>query len=320
MDRAGLSDGLTLTTRRPHWVVGLCLTSAMGFSAARAEAPETPRPAIYSDCRGEKTAAPTVVLESGTFGSSSDWDRVLADLAPSWRVCAYDRPGVGRSEPQAGPRDVVTVANNLRALLLSLGETQPIILVGHSNGALYAETYAALFPGQVAGLVYVDGVGSDDLDYPELLGDLAAERRLSNLAVIAGRLGLAPFIARSAVHRYGMTGLAAASKHASLVSVKGLRVARDEDREIIPGLTTARALGGSPSNIPTVVIVAARDYDSPLMRAWQSAETAPALRASRSWTLIMQGATHVSPLSRDRAYVIAAVKWLESLPHPDIGH
>ncbi len=256
------------------------------------------------------------MFESGTFGSSSDWDLLLTDLATSWRVCAYDRAGVGRSLPEAGPRDVVSIANGLRALLLSLGETQPIILVGHSNGALYAETYAALFPGQVAGLVYVEGVGSDDLDHPDLLQDLAAERRLSGLAVTAGRLGLAPLIARTAIHRFGLMGEAAQRKHDSLVSVRGLRVARDEDRQIIRGLATARALGGSPPNIPTVVIFATSDPQSRLTRAWQAAQTAPSDRAPHSWVLPMRGATHVSPLGRDRAYVIAAVKWLESLPAP----
>ena len=119
-----------------------------------------------------------MILESGAFGSSADWDLVLDDLAKGGRACAYDRSGLGRPGPSSGKKDVVSIANELARVLDGLGETRPIILVGHSNGGLYAETFAALWPQRVAGLVYVNGVGSDDLDDPLLLDDLAKERRL----------------------------------------------------------------------------------------------------------------------------------------------
>ena len=278
--------------------------------AARAHAAPA---SLFTDCRGEHSASPLVILESGAFGTSADWDLVLDDLAKGGRVCAYDRGGVGASPPREGGGDVIAIAHELAALLDGLGETGPVILVGHSNGALYVETFAALWPQRVAGLVYVNGVTSDDLDHPALMADLAQERFLSNLAATGGDLGLAPFIAQALADGEGLKGEAARRKREALGSAAKLRVARDEDRAVIPGLTTVRGLGGSPPGIPTAVIWGATDPNLFLAKAWRQAEAAPAGRAKTSWVLDAVGATHTSPLVRDRAYVAAAVGWLRSL-------
>jgi pimeloyl-ACP methyl ester carboxylesterase len=277
---------------------------------------------LFVDCRGERSAAPTVVLESGAFGTSADWDLVLDDLAKGGRACAYDRGGVGDSPARAGAEDVTAIAEELAVLLDSLGETGPVILVGHSNGALYAETFAALWPERVAGLVYVNGVTSNDLDDPLLLADLTRERHLSNLAATAGDLGLAPLGASSVVKAENLPPDAAMRKRQALSRPRTLRVARDEDRAIVPGLFITADLGGSPPQIPTVTIFGSTHPDGALAEAWRAAEEVPANRAARGWVLDAIGATHVSPLARDRAYVTAAVSWLRSLtlPNPDVGH
>ena len=271
---------------------------------------------LYVDCRGEPSSVPTVILQSGAFGAAADWSLVLPDLAAHGRVCAYDRGGIGASPARADPPTPEAIARELAGLLDKLGETRPVILVGHSNGALYAEAFAALWPRRTAGLVYVNGVTSDDLDYPLLLDDLASERRLSDLAVVAGDLGLGPMVAGILTGATGLKGEDAARKRAAISRPSQLRAARDEDRAVIPGLTQVRALGGSPPGVPTAVIVGALDPDAPLAKDWHAAETASAMRAHRSWILDAPGASHTSPLARDRAYVVAAVDWLRSLPVP----
>ncbi len=268
--------------------------------------------ALHVDCRGTPRDAPTVILEAGAFGTSADWDLVEDDLAAHGRVCAYDRAGVGQSPPSERPADASAIADELAVLLDTQGETRPVILVGHSNGALYIETFAARWPGRVAGLVYVNGVGSDDLDHPVLLRALARERCLSRLVVDAARLGLARLAAPLVVKWEGLTGEAAARKKAFLERLSSLERARDEDVAILPSLATTRALGGSPPQIPTVVIVGQTWPDAPDAREWRAAEIAPAERARASWILEANGASHVSPLARDRAYVDAAVAWLAS--------
>jgi pimeloyl-ACP methyl ester carboxylesterase len=290
-------------------IVGLALVMSAGY-AARAQTISA-EPPLFVDCRGAPTASPTVILEAGAFGTSADWDRVLDDLAGGGRVCAYDRAGVGLSPPRPGGLGVLDKARELRGLLDQMGEHGPIILVGHSNGALYAEAFARLYPERVAGLVYVNGVGTDDLNFPPLMANLADERRLSKLAVTVARLGLAPLVADT-LSEGGLSPAAEQRKRKALECLSCLEVAKDEDSLIVAGLKETAALPDDVRQIPTAVIVGDPSPDFDLAPIWMRAEIAPAARADHSWILDAPGASHVSPLSRDRAYVDAAVAWLRA--------
>src|SRR6185312_10172224 len=219
------------------------------------------------------------ILESGAFGSAADWDLVLDDLARGGRACAYDRAGIGRSPPRAGGPGVTAIARELKGLLDQIGERRPVILVGHSNGALYVETFAAMWPERVAGLVYVNGVNSDALDHPDLIDDLTTERRLASLAALGGEVGLSGQVSNVLTGMSGFEGKAAERKRVDLSDRDTLRVARDEDWAVIDGLKVARDLGGSPRAIPTAVVAGATDPQAALARSWRAAEQASARRA-----------------------------------------
>ena len=130
--------------------------------------------AMYLDCRGQ--GSPTAVLESGLGTGVEGWAPVFDDLAALTRTCAYDRAGIGRSEPRA--RHTVRDATAaLRSLLAAAGERPPYVVVGHSLGEVHARVFAADDPGAMAGLLLVDGFGVDleaDHIHP-LLGDLRPE-------------------------------------------------------------------------------------------------------------------------------------------------
>jgi hypothetical protein len=162
----------------------------------------------------------------------------------------------------------------------------------------------------VAGVAYINGVNSDDLDYPLLIEDLTTERRLAYLAAFGGQIGLAGGVSGMLIDMGGFSGKAAEQKRQDLADPAALTVARDEDAAVIDGLTTARALGGSPASIPTAVVGGSNDPEKPLNIAWQAAEAAPALRASQRLILVVPNATHTSPLLGDRGYVVQAVDWL----------
>ena len=297
-------------TRLGTWLFGAAVLA--GSTASCGVAAQT-WPLLFVDCRGDATASPTVILEAGAFGTSADWDYVLDDLSKGGRVCAYDRAGVGRSADRPGDRGVLAKAGELNGLLDQLGETAPVILVGHSNGALYIEAFARLFPGRVAGLVYVNGVNAGAAGDPLLLGDLHTERQLSNLAADAAHLGLAPLVAGKLTDDEHLSPAAAARKREALDCARCLTVSRDEDRLIVPGLNAVNRLDADAvRHIPTVVIVGAPDQRQRLAAAWRAAEIKPAAQADRSWVLDASGATHVSPLARDRAYIDAAVGWLRT--------
>jgi pimeloyl-ACP methyl ester carboxylesterase len=107
----------------------------------------------YLDCRG--AGSPTVVLESGLGTGASGWGFVLDWVAAKTRVCAWDRPGIGGSEP-IGHHTVEDTARHLRATLLAAGEKPPFVLVGHSLGGVYARIFASMYRAETAGIVLVD--------------------------------------------------------------------------------------------------------------------------------------------------------------------
>jgi pimeloyl-ACP methyl ester carboxylesterase len=68
----------------------------------------------------------------------------------------YDRAGTGWSDQVTLPRSAGVVAGELRALLRAAGVPPPYLLVGHSLGGAYARRYTQRYPGEVAGVLFLD--------------------------------------------------------------------------------------------------------------------------------------------------------------------
>ena len=111
---------------------------------------------LHAVCAGQGT--PTVMFEAGIAASSLSWTRVLREVATFARACAYDRAGLGWSDPARGPRSVARMLGDLRGVLAHANAATrgPCILVGHSFGAFLVCAYAAKHPADVAGLVLLD--------------------------------------------------------------------------------------------------------------------------------------------------------------------
>jgi pimeloyl-ACP methyl ester carboxylesterase len=109
---------------------------------------------IHLHCAGN--GAPTVLLKAGLGKDATHWLLVQSAVAEYTRVCAYDRAGLGWSDPGPLPRDASRVVEELNRLLERSGERSPYLLVGHSNGGPYVRLYAAAYPERAAGLVLVD--------------------------------------------------------------------------------------------------------------------------------------------------------------------
>lgn len=107
-------------------------------------------------CMGE--GQPTVVLESGLGDDAGVWAslELQPKIAAFSKVCAYNRAGLGESNPAPGQRTVQDVVDDLAALLADSSMTAPFVLVGHSIGGLIVNMYAHQHPQRVAGLVFVD--------------------------------------------------------------------------------------------------------------------------------------------------------------------
>jgi pimeloyl-ACP methyl ester carboxylesterase len=110
---------------------------------------------------GDGAARPTVILDSGMVSFSSNWAWVQPEVAKVAPVVAYDRAGLGWSDPGPKPRDAAQSARELRTALEHLGIAGPFVLAGHSYGGLAVRSFAALYPDEVAGMVLVDGSHPD---------------------------------------------------------------------------------------------------------------------------------------------------------------
>jgi pimeloyl-ACP methyl ester carboxylesterase len=98
----------------------------------------------------------TVLFDAGGSDWSVIWALVQPEVARNARACAYDRAGLGYSDPATLPRSPVAIVEDLHALIHAADLPRPVILVGHSLGGFNVKLYAALYPEDVAGLVLVD--------------------------------------------------------------------------------------------------------------------------------------------------------------------
>src|SRR5215213_1289756 len=114
---------------------------------------------LHLHCVGE--GSPTVIMEAGGAGNVLHWMLVQPAIAQSTRVCAYDRAGMGWSEPGPLPRTPQQIVAELHTLLTNAGIPGPSILVGHSIGGKYVRLYARQYPQDVAGMVLVDARHED---------------------------------------------------------------------------------------------------------------------------------------------------------------
>ncbi len=118
---------------------------------------------MYLHCMG--SGIPTVIMEAGYNDISETWSLVQPKVAAFSRVCAYDRIGLGKSDPSHESRDSYQIVRDLYVLLTKAGISGPYVLVGHSLGGMYMRLFADLYQEEVDGLVLVDSAHIDDAEH-----------------------------------------------------------------------------------------------------------------------------------------------------------
>jgi pimeloyl-ACP methyl ester carboxylesterase len=108
-------------------------------------------------CVGSRS--PTVILIGGAISPADRvWPETIDALSPLTRICAFDRAGLGASDPQPrSPQTAADVVADLHAALAAAGEAGPFVPVGFSVGGLFAQLFARTYPDDLAGLVLVEG-------------------------------------------------------------------------------------------------------------------------------------------------------------------
>ena len=100
---------------------------------------------------------PTMVLLSG-FGTPAP----AIDFAPLIRkldafdVIVVEGFGYGYSDLDVRQRTIENITSELHQVLAKLHVTQPVVLVGHSVGGIYARYYANAYPKDVSAVVGID--------------------------------------------------------------------------------------------------------------------------------------------------------------------
>lgn len=98
----------------------------------------------------------TVLFEAGFQAWSFAWRAPQQLLEAHYRVCSYDRAGLGFSDPGPSPRDGASIVADLDMLITAAKLKAPFVLVGHSAGGLSMRLLYDRRPADVLGMVFVD--------------------------------------------------------------------------------------------------------------------------------------------------------------------
>jgi pimeloyl-ACP methyl ester carboxylesterase len=282
-------------------IAGLAVAGA-GYEAiaARGDAQRYPAPGQLVDVGGYRlhiqcvgTGSPTVVLDAGLGGASLDWSLVQPALGAITRVCAYDRAGMGWSDPGPAPRTPGQLARELHTLLTNAGIPGPYVLVGHSLAGKNVRMFTLQHPDEVAGLVLVDTrseyvdahISTAEADnFPQELQAQGAQY------TVARRLGIARLFGANLIGipsslpdttRTAMALLTSQPQAIAATTAEGTERATDDG-----ALEAAPLLGDRP-----LMVLAAEDSMTHLP-FWPEAQQRMAALSTAGRLIIAQGSRH----------------------------
>lgn len=204
---------------------------------------------VAVSCRGEARDRPPVVFVSGIgLGAKAGWiDSGVPDqVAATTRVCAYDRPGLGVSDPAVSARSIANQVKELAALLVAVDITEPVVLVAQGYGTLIAREFATpkSYLTEVAGLVLIDPPLWPLFDAPSPDSSSGERAEFESLADVNTSLG-----------RYGAGAMAPPPVPVVVVTVDGERANRPGQpvvRPAFPAGTLPETTTSPPGTAPPV--------------------------------------------------------------------
>ena len=261
-------------------------------------------PAPSSANMGDK---PIVWMEAGAFGLAADWAAIQEKLtAKGIRSCAYDRAGMGWSDPGPHPRDSTAIVEDLEKLIAASGERGPFILMGHSMAGLHTRLYAGRNPDKIAGLVLIEATTPEQIDNPSTTKFLSAFTAISRLAAVSASVGTTLPLYYQAGDRIGLPPQGSAEKRHAYVSGRHARTAENEVANWPRSAAEARVAPPYDPKWPVAVIVAGGRGLGP---GWNDARRVPERASSAGMFEAVEGASHTTILGQ--TYGDAAVRGVE---------
>jgi pimeloyl-ACP methyl ester carboxylesterase len=254
---------------------------------------------------------PLVLLEAGSFGFSADWAAVQGRLAAEdLRSLAYDRAGLGFSDPGPSPRDSRAIASDLEALLAAIGESGPYVLCGHSMAGMHVRLFAARNAAQIKGLVLVDATTPEAMDHPAASHIVGHFATLSRFAAWGAQLGLQRPLAGALGDAIGLPPVAKAEKHQAFADPVHNRWAAAEVDAWHADAEQARAAGALDPDWPIAVVLTG---DGRANGPRHDIQTAPADASRRGFVVHVAGANHASLLGeRFGGHIVQAILSVEA--------
>lgn len=288
----------------------------------------------HLNCIG--SGSPTVVLEAGLGESSLSWTPVHAKLAKILRVCAYDRAGLGWSDPIEAPMQPVEVAANLRLLLRNADISPPFVLIGHSRGGIFVRSFYHRYPDETAAIVLVDSTHEQGplYQYPFAEWEFRKQAVLMALAEPLSRIGLlrALGIADSHRQRSPLPEYVLAAKTATQNRSDTAHAVVNELSIMRTALDSATKPPLSLGNTPLLVLSAGNALSSDWVRSEAERQgqdvTTELLLAhlhgihqkqlvrlsTNSHHVVLEGSGHFIMYDKPNEFVILVRGFLESLP------
>jgi pimeloyl-ACP methyl ester carboxylesterase len=201
---------------------------------------------------------PLVVFEAGMSAPAASWVHTQRQISERTRTLSYDRAGYGGSDPDPQDRTLERLVDDLTGLLDCLGETQPVVLVGHSWGGPIIRLFSERHPGRVGGLVFVDAT------IAEVISERNARLTARSFAItsLIARLGGKNLIKKLVLPHGASPEITEADLAIMLrdyACAPAMRAGRREAAQMISALPTVRRLeaAGTP-HVPTICLQAGR--------------------------------------------------------------
>jgi pimeloyl-ACP methyl ester carboxylesterase len=253
------------------------------------------------------------MLEGGFGAFSAWWGWLAPHLARTATIVAYDRAGLGWSEPAPGTSpglcDAERTAARLRRALAAAEIAPPYVLAGHSLGGLLVRVFSGQHPDEVAGVALLDSAHPDQSARLGLPAPLASrgERAGVHLAIAAARLGLGGVLGRAVERGEPVRELPEADRRAvgkRSVTTHHLRTMLREAAawDAIRDQARRTTLG----DLPLLVVSAGK-----MEPGWLELQAELPALSTRGTRVVVDGATHdtlvmVQPYAERAADAVAA--------------
>ena len=103
-----------------------------------------------------------IVIEMGLGACIAEWETLARELGEDHGVLVYERAGINHSGKSDKERTPTNIAKELMNLLDEIPHDEKLVIIGHSQGGLYASEFCGIYPEIVKGLILLDPLSTED--------------------------------------------------------------------------------------------------------------------------------------------------------------